>query len=210
VHLQIPVGGQSGTAYTYKGNTNPLIDYIPSVYINLHKGRKWFIQGEFQYGTPQSVNDFSFSQRTKYDTAVTTVTTTTDQLEKTYYHQLLLNFNYYLRPNWSIGLGGAYSRFHGAVTQEETQATNVQTGAQTIARQIKPIEGFTDSFLYKTQVHVLLQTDYQWKRFSLGLRYLKDIQPYIKYTRPDGGINTKKNQALEFVIRYRLWQSRSK
>jgi hypothetical protein len=207
VHQQIPVGGQTGTAYTYKGNTNPLIDYIPSVYINLHKGQKWFIQGEFQYGTPQSVSDFSFSQHTKYDTAATTVTTTTDQLEKTYYHQLLLNFNYYLRPNWSIGLGGAYSRFHGAVTEEEAEATNVLTGAQTFARKIKPIEGFKDSFLYKTQVHVLLQTDYQWKRFSWGLRYLKDIQPYIKYTKPNGDINTKKNQALELVIRYRLWQS---
>jgi hypothetical protein len=52
-----------------------------------------------------------------------------------------------------------------------------------------------------------LQTDYQWKRFSWGLRYLKDIQPYIKYTKPNGDINTKKNQALELVIRYRLWQS---
>jgi hypothetical protein len=83
----------------------------------------------------------------------------------------------------------------------------VQTGVQTIARQIKPVEGFKDSFLYKTQVHLLLQTEYEWKRFSFGLRYLKDLQPYIKYTKPDGDINTKKNQALEFVVRYRLWQS---
>jgi hypothetical protein len=207
VHQQIPVGGQSATAYTYAGNKNTLLDYIPSVYVRLHRGEKWFIQGEFQYGTPQSVNDFSFSQQTKYDTAATMVTTTTDQLEKTYYHQLLLNFNYYVQPNWSIGLGGAYSRFHGAVTEEEARATNVQTGVQTIARQIKPVEGFKDSFLYKTQVHLLLQTEYEWKRFSFGLRYLKDLQPYIKYTKPDGDINTKKNQALEFVVRYRLWQS---
>jgi hypothetical protein len=33
------------------------------------------------------------------------------------------------------------------------------------------------------------------------------MQPYIKYTKPDGTVDEEKNQSLQFMIRYRLWQS---
>jgi hypothetical protein len=81
------------------------------------------------------------------------------------------------------------------------------TQKYTNVKQIIPMKHFNDSFLYKTQVHVLLQADYQWKRFSFGLRYTKDVQPYIKFTNPDGTVDEKRNQALQLMVRYRIWQS---
>jgi hypothetical protein len=207
VQQQISIGGQKPTAYNYNGEKNALADYLPSVYVRLHRGQKWFIQGEFQYGAPQSVKGFSFSQQTKYDDSSKTLVTTIGHLKKTYYHQLPLSFNYFVQPNWSVGIGGVYSRFHGAVTELETVRKDISTGAATSVKQIRPVQGFTDSFLYKTQVHILFQTDYQWKRFSFGLRYTRDLQPYIKYTRPNGEINTQKNQSLQFILRLRLWDN---
>jgi hypothetical protein len=205
---QIPIAGQTAVPYSHYGRKGSLSDYVPSVYVQLQKEQKWFVQGEFRFGAAQVVKEFSYNRKTKYDTASMNLTTTTMRLKKTYYHQLPFSFNYYLKPNLSVGIGGIYSRFYGAITERETEIRNISTQTTTTLKQIIPIRRFTDSFLYKTQVHILVQANYQWRKFSVGLRYTNDIQPYIKYTKPDGTVNEEKNQSLEFVIRYRLWQSR--
>lgn len=168
---------------------------------------EWFIMGEFRFGAPQSLKEFSFSRQTKFDTSSNQLTTTTTRLKKTYYHQLPFSFNYYVKPGWSFGIGGIYSRFHGAVTEREIDNLDVQTQISTVTKQITRIQHFTDSFLYKTQLHMMLQTDVQWRKFTLGLRYAKDLQPYIRYTQPDGKINEEKNASFQLILRYRLWDS---
>jgi hypothetical protein len=135
------------------------------------------------------------------------MTVTTYRLKKTYYHQLPFSFNYYILPNLTVGIGGIYNRFYGAVTEKEVKKTDLQTQVETLSREIVNIQHFNDSFLYKTQVHALVQTENHWKRFDFGLRYTKDIQPYIKYTQPDGKIDVKKNQTFQLLVRYRIWQS---
>jgi len=204
---QIPIAGQTAVPYSYYGREGSLADYIPSVFVQLQKEKKWFVMGEFRFGAAQSVKEFPYNQNTKFDSSTLDVTMTTMRLKKTYYHQLPFSFNYYLKPNISVGLGGMYSRFHGAVTEKETNSWNTLTQTTTNSKEIIHIKHFTDSFLYKTQVHFLVQADYQWKRFSFGLRYTKDIQPYIKYTKPDGTVDEQKNQSLQLMIRYRIWQS---
>ncbi|MGZ3938570.1 MAG: hypothetical protein ACXVLT_07805 [Flavisolibacter sp.] len=203
----IPIAGQTLVPYSYYGRNGSIADYIPSVYFQLHKTGKWFIMGEFRFGAAQSVKEFSYNRKTRYDTSTMNTTVTTMRLKKTYYHQLPVSFNYYLLPNLSFGVGGMYSRFYGAVTEKETDTWNNLTQKYTNVKQIIPMKHFSDSFLYKTQVHVLLQADYQWKRFSFGLRYTRDIQPYIKYTKPDGTVDEKRNESLQLMVRYRLWQS---
>jgi hypothetical protein len=135
------------------------------------------------------------------------VTMTTMHLKKTYYHQLPFSFNYFVNRDLSVGIGGMYSRFYGAITEKETDTWNALTQTTTNFKEIIPIKHFNDSFLYKTQVHILMQADYQWKRFSFGLRYSRDLQPYIKYTKPDGTIDEEKNQSLQFILRFKVWQS---
>jgi hypothetical protein len=204
---QIPIAGQTTVPYSYYGRESSLADYIPSVFIQLQKEKKWFVMGEFRFGAAQSVKELSYNQNTKLDSSTMNVTMTTMRLKKTYYHQLPFSFNYYLKTNLSVGMGGMYSHFYGAVTEKETDTWNAQTQTNTNFKEIIHIKHFTDSFLYKTQVHFLVQADYQWKRFSFGLRYTNDIQPYIKYTKPDGTVDEEKNQSLQLMIRYKLWQS---
>jgi hypothetical protein len=205
---QIPIAGQTAVPYSHYGRKGSLSDYLPSVFVQLQKEKKWFVQAEFRYGAPQSVKEFSFNRKTKLDTFTNNITITTQRLKKTYYHQLPFSFNYYVLPNLSVGIGGVYSRFFGAVTEREITTYNTPTQTVSTVKQIVPIRHFTDSFLYKTQVHALLQADYQWRKFSVELRYMKDIQPYIKYTKPDGTVDEEKNQSLQFIVRYRLWQSK--
>jgi hypothetical protein len=107
----IPVAGQTAVPYSRYGRKGSLADYVPSVFMQLQKEKKWFIQGEFRYGAAQSVKEFSYNRKTKFDTFSKNVTVTTMRLKKTYYHQLPLSFNYYLKSNLSVGIGGMYSRF---------------------------------------------------------------------------------------------------
>ncbi|HEX6334562.1 MAG TPA: hypothetical protein VFZ78_10070 [Flavisolibacter sp.] len=205
---QLPLNGQLTVPYNYYGRKGSLYDYIPSVYMRIHYGSRWFLQGEFRFGAPQSLKEFSFSRKTVYDTAAQSIVTTTMRLKKTYYHQIPVTLNYHVLPNLSVGAGGMYSRFHGAITEQEVRTLDIQSQQEIISKKIVQIPHFTDSFLYRTQVHALLQADYHWKRFSVGLRYKMDLQPFIKYTEPNGFVNTSRNEMLEFMLRFRLWQSK--
>src|SRR4030095_9692004 len=206
---QIPIAGQAVVPYNYYGTESSLPDYLPHIFVQLQKEKRWFAEADFRFGVAQAVQEFSYSQQTTYDTASINLTVTTMRLKKTYYHELSSSFNYFLLPNLSVGAGGMYSRFHGAVTEHETNTSNILTQATNSVKQIIPVKHFTDSFLYKNQLRLLMQVGYQWRKFSFSLRYTKDIQPYIKYTRPDGTINDEKNQSLQFLLRYKLWQSRT-
>jgi hypothetical protein len=104
-----------------------------------------------------------------------------------------------------VGTGAVYNILAGAVTEQEVTSKNVQTGNESVSRSIAPVQGYKDSFLYKTTAGLLFQTDYHWKRFALGLRYTQNLEPFIKYTRPDGTILNERNRVLQAIIRFRLF-----
>ncbi len=199
----VPVGGQKAVSYGYNGIKSTFSDYIPSMYLRLERNKQWFLQGEFNYAAPQLVKEFSYNRHTKADTSGT-ITTATLRLKKTFYHEIPISFSYYIHHNWSAGIGGVYSLFRGAIAEKEIMKNNMQTQTQSVVKQIVPIAGYTDSFLYKSHMYLLLQTDYNWRRLSLGLRYTQDVQPYIRYTLPDGRIDDQKNSSLKFILRFRL------
>jgi len=205
VQQQIPVAGQQIIHFRYKGNNN-VSDYIPSIWLKLERDKKWFLQGEFIYGAPQLLKEFAYSRQTQKDSSGT-VTTNTLRLKKTFYNEIPLSFNYYLHPNLSAGIGAAYSWLHGAIAEKEVSTHNPLIPTSSVVQQIIPINGYTDSFLYRSHTYLLLQTDYQWRRLSAGLRYTKDMQSYIKYTLPDGAVASQKNWSLQFMLRFRLWKS---
>lgn len=200
----IAFSGQQYSAYNLHGKQSRLSDHIPSVYLRLQKGR-WFVQGELHYNVPQPVKPFSFSQATSYHAVNATLRTERVTLQKLYYHQLPFSVNYFVLPQLSLGVGGTYNLLAGAVTEQETSRKYVSSGSETITRQVVPVKGYTDSFLYKSTAGILLQTDYHWKRFAIGLRYTKNLQPFIRYTTPDGAVLNEKNQVLQAVLRFRLF-----
>ena len=202
----IAINGQQAVSVNYKGKKGTLSDRIPSVYIQLQKG-KWFAQAEFQYASPQPVQPFSFNQKTRYDVASVSVNTERFTIQKLYYHQLPFSVNYQPFPNWSVGAGAIYNILAGAVTEQEVQSKNLQTGAESFQQTLSPVNGYKDSFLYKTTAGILIQTDYHWKRFSLGLRYTQNVQPFMKYTRPDGQVLDEKNKVFQAILRIRLWSN---
>ncbi len=202
----IPVAGQKFPAYNMNAGKNILSDYIPSVWTRVHY-RKWFLHTEFKYAAPMLVKETAFERHTRYDKVAKDLIVNSSHLKKAYYHQLPVSLNYQIRPDWSVGLGVAFHWLHATVSEHRTTLKNQQTAAVT-ATGFTKATGFTDSFFYKNQHHITLETEYQVKRFSFGLRYSYGLQPYLTYTTPAGEVVSETLQSLNLVVRYRLWQKR--
>ena len=209
---QIPVGGQKANPYNIYGRKGSLGDYIPFLYVRLHREEKWFIDGGFRYGAPQSVKEVSYNtySSVQIDTLQgqvnITTTTSTSSLKKTFYHQVPISFNYMVRPNLSLGAGLVYSRFYGAVSEEEVRIKRNQVDSLA-SKKIVQVPSDTDSFFTKSQIQFLLQTEYQWKRLGLGLRYTKGLQPFLRYIS-NGQQKEERNQSLQVYLRFRIWKGK--
>jgi hypothetical protein len=207
---QIPFAGQKANPYDYYGRKGSLADYIPSVYLRFHQDRKWFIQSEFRYGAPQSVKEITYNSSSFSDTGNVITTTHAFQLKKTFFHQLPVSFNYFVLPNWSIGAGVMYSKFHSAVSEQTIRLRNNQLQRDSLVSQkVVYLKANPDSMSVFTnsQLHVLAETQYEWKRFSLGLRYTQGLLPFIRYQDPNGVLRKEKNRSLQAFIRFRIWKS---
>jgi hypothetical protein len=210
---QIPMNGQKATPYNIYGRKGSLADYIPSVYLRLHRPDKWFLDGGFRYGAPQAVKEVNYSTTafTVFDTSgqqtISTTTTTTSRLKKTFYHQVPFSFNYQLMPHLSIGTGLLYSRFHGAVSEVEVHKTRNQVDSL-VSKKLVQVPPKSDSFFTRSQIHLLFQTEYEWRRLGIGLRYTRGLQPFLKYTDAAGVLKQEKNTSLQLFLRFRVWNSK--
>jgi hypothetical protein len=210
-YQQIPLSGQKLTPYSASGRKGSLADYIPSVFFRINRENKWFIQAEFRYGAPQYTKEFQYLSKQSLDTInqMTVLVTTNATLKKTFYHQLPVTFNYYVRPNWSIGAGLAWNKFSSAVSDVEILKTDPNTQIDSVLitgiQKVKKDSVFSSSYF-----HAVLETQYKWKRFSFGARYMFGLQPYIKFTLPGGRQQQERNSSLQVFLRYELWRSKNK
>jgi len=211
VQQLIPIAGQKATPYNSLGRKGTLLDYIPSVYVRLNRTNKWFIQAEFKYGAPQYTKELIYSQNIVTDSLGVHSTITSQKLKKTFYHQLPLTFNYHVLSNWSIGGGVVWNKFMSAISEEEIIERNNQTQTDSVISKgvistIKNLDSAASVFS-KSYFQAVFETQYEWKRFSLGARYAFGLEPYINF--PIGGVlQHEKNSSLQIFIRYQLWRSK--
>jgi len=206
---QLPINGQKLVSYNSLGRKGTLADYIPSLYLRMYKGDKWFLQSEFRYGAPQYTKEFLYKQNIVADTQNLRTTITSNRLKKTFYHQLPLMFNYFILPNWSAGGGIAWNKFTSAVSERDVILHNNPTGTDSvISKGVLTSSKQADSNFAKSYFQGVFETQYKWKRFSFGARYSFGLQPYIKFTLPGGLQQAEKNSSLQIFARYELWRSK--
>lgn len=210
---QLPLAGQKATPYSSTGRKGSLADYIPSVYVRLNKKDQWFLQAEFRYGAPQYSKEFLYHQVSIRDTGANPrfETTTSARLKKTFYHQLPLTFNYYVLPNWSVGGGVVWNKFYAAVSDQETiKHNNVTQLDSVVFKGIVSTKKDTSGTFAGSYFQAVVETQYQWKRFSIGARYAFGLQPYIRFTLPGLGTKEEKNSSMQLFLRFELWRPRQK
>jgi hypothetical protein len=212
IQQQLPIGGQKATPYNSLGRKGSLLDYIPSVYVRLNRKDKWFIQAEFKYGAPQYTKEFLYHQEVAPDTIggpPRFETTTSNRLKKSFYHQLPFTFNYFVKPNWSVGGGLQWNKFYGAVSDREVIKHDVVTNQdQVLSKGIVVTKSDSSGSFEKSYVQGIFETQYRWKRFSFGARYTFGLQPYITITLPNQPEKKEKNSNILIFVRYELWRQK--
>ena len=213
IHQQLPVAGQQLTPYNSLGRKGSIADYIPSVYFRINKKDRWFVQAEFRYGAPQYIKEFEYRQKIVPDTGQnpTLSTVTSSKLKKTYYHQLPLTFNYIVLPNWSVGAGIQWNKFYGLVSEKAVSIRDNLSQQDTVVSKVIIRESVDSATEFKKSYLLgVIETQYQWKRFSLGARYTFGLQPYIQFTLPGGSQQNERSQSIQVFLRYQLWRSKEK
>lgn len=208
---QLPISGQKATPYNALGRKGSLLDYIPSIYVRLNKKDKWFIQAEFKYGAPQYTKEFTYYQQAISDTGSNPafVTNTSNRLKKTFYHQLPLTFNYFVKPNWPVGGGLIWNKFYGAVSDREVIKHNNFTNDDSVVfKGIVTDRNDTSNNFEKSYFQAVFETQYQWKRFSIGARYAFGLQPYIRFTLPGQPERKERNSNVNLFLRFELWRKK--
>ncbi|NII27564.1 PorT family protein [Pseudoflavitalea sp. X16] len=208
---QLPMGGQKATPYSSTGRKGSLADYIPSVFVRLNKKDKWFLQAEFKYGAPQYSKEFTYHQASIIDTGSNPryVTNSTARLKKTFYHQLPLTFNYYVSPNWSVGGGVIWNKFYAALSDQEIiKHDNTNQTNTVVFKGLVSIKEDTSGTFASSYFQAVIESQYKWKRFSIGARYAFGLQPYIRFTLPGIGTKEEKNSSMQLFLRFELWRSK--
>ena len=207
IHQQIPTAGQSFTPYNSLGRKGSLADYIPAPYIRFTKKDKWFVQAEFRYGAPVYGKSFIYDQNQSVDTFNNQVITNSLRLKKSFYHQVPVSFHFTVKEGFTIGTGLVWNRFQGAIAEQELISRNRSTGVETVLSKgiIKDssAQSFTKSFF---QAHI--ETQYQWKRLQFGARYNFGLQPFIKFSLPGLGEQSRTSNNLQVFFRYQIWRSK--
>jgi hypothetical protein len=207
---QVPLNGQSFVPYSALGRKGTLTDYIPSIYIRLNKDKKWFLQSELKYDAPQLVKEFLYSRNIDSTNPLKPITTSL-QLQKTYYHQASVSFNYFIIPNLSFGGGIIWNRFSSAISAKDVIQRDRLTGLDSVISKGVIIRSkSTDTTFVKSYFQAVAEAQYKWKKFSIGVKYAFGLQPYIKFTLPGGTRQEEKNSSLQLFIRYEVWRSKEK
>jgi hypothetical protein len=208
IYQPIPLDGESSVPYNFYGRKGTLSDYIPSAYLRLYRNDKWFVHGEFRYGAPQTVKPFEYKKEIIDSTPVMSITANF-RLKKTYYHQVPFSIHYFVLPKLSVGAGVIFNRFTGALADKDIY----RRGGGQIDTLLSSalVKEKNDTRFAANHLQWSAEINYNWKRFFIGGRFSRDINPFIKYTDPTTGAPVeKKLQALNVFLRYDLWRSKKK
>jgi hypothetical protein len=212
LYQQLPLSGQSTVPYSTSGRQHSFSDYVPSVYIRATRKNRWFIEGEFRYGAPQNNKQTRYQVKQIKDQLPLDTSNFSQYsytLKRTFYHQVPLSFNYYVLPNLSVGSGLIWNHFVSAVSQTEFVRGNEFFGIYDTTRRVTITRQTTDSSgaFKKSYLQAQFSLQYQWRRWSIGGKYILGLQPFIEYTLPGQPTRREKNQSFQLYLHFRVWSS---
>lgn len=212
LYQQLPLFGQSTVPYSTSGRQQSLSDYVPSVYVRITRNKRWFIEGEFRYGAPQNNKETRYQVKQIKDALpldTSNFSQYTYTLKRTFYHQVPLSFNYYVLPHLSVGSGLIWNRFVSAVSQTEFVRGHEFFGIYDTTRRVTISRQTADSSgaFKKSYLQAQFSLQYQWRRWSIGGKYIMGLQPFIAYTLPGQPTRQEKNQSFQLYLHFQVWSS---
>lgn len=215
--LGFPLSDQRALAYNVNARANTISDFLPAPNIQYHFSQKSYFQAEVQFASPQfiepallSVKHYELGPGNYYRFVTSSVFA-----RKLYYFNLPLEVHYSPFKNFYLGSGLQFSSLMSGVGYAEDRGSN-SMGPQSrdsvfSQRYFKFRNDTLSSRLNGNEVRVLLDANYYWKKFTVGLRYNQAVNSYINIQVNNNlPPYSERNKTLQFYLRYNIWENRKK
>lgn len=203
----LPLGNQKFFGYNFSGNRQIFTDYIPFIQLKYMSAKKWKGMLEFSFAAPQFDDGNVYYRKSTFLAASDEIKRVEYKIEKSYAHELLLGIEYKIYKGWWMGGSIGYSKLFKVLTQRSVTAYDEHNDQRSISSEIIS-SASRDSFFYSGRMTSFIQAGYEWKKWSVGLRYKADLQPYMIYTTPEGQQRKRTYSAAQLFVTYRFWKFR--
>jgi hypothetical protein len=214
------VGGQQASSWNSGGITGTLSDYIPVPMVRYYVNSRLYVQLEAQINTPQYtkknlvINEISADSNSPARFVASSVS-----INKLFYFNLPLSVHYTIAKNLDLGMGLQYSQLTNGIgvfssgynTNFNTTNGTGNTAIDSISSQTKSFKG--DSLYRELKTHEfrwLLDVNYTYQHFILGLRYNQALSKFINVQVSSTQVTQARNSSLQLYLRYILWDGRKK
>ncbi|MBO9634963.1 MAG: hypothetical protein J7578_17770 [Chitinophagaceae bacterium] len=208
--LAFPVADQKALGYNYRGGSNTVSDYIPSPHVQYHVNNRTYFQTEIQVVTPQYIRPILMYQE-KYMSNPNTWMYNSVYARKLYYFNLPVSVYHSPLPNFFLGTGLQFSSLMSGVAMYEHK--KVYGNQETILSQqfSKMNYDSLTNRMSNSELRLLLDVNYYWQRFTVGLRYNQAFGNYASFRLNNTtGYTYDKNKALFFYLRYNIWEDKKR
>ena len=169
---------------------------------------------EAQINTPQyTKKDLVIDEIPADSTSPVRFVESSVSINKLFYFNLPLSVHYTIFKNLDLGTGLQYSQLTNGIGVFNSAYTNSNNGTATdsIASQTKSFKG--DSLYRELKTHEfrwLLDVNYTYHHFILGLRYNQALSKFINVQVSSTQVTQARNSSLQLYLRYILWDGRKK
>lgn len=210
--LAFPLGDQRAMGYNLWAGHNTVSDYLPSPHAQYHLNGKTFLQTEAQLISPQFIRSTLLYQNTSPRGPGGYYTTNSIYAKKLYYFNIPVSIHHSPFPGFYMGTGIQFSSMISGVALSEERKW-YPSGGSTLLRETYS-RFRNDSLSQKingNEFRVLLDANYYFNRFTVGLRYNQALSNYISFRLSPGiPYSFEKNRALQFYLRYNLWEEKKR
>lgn len=210
-----PIGPQENANFNSSGTNGTITDYLPVPEGRYYFSRKLYVEAEMQFNTPQytSKNLLAGQQVAVNSGPFPGTTTSSVYIKKLFYFNLPLSVHYSPVKHLYLGAGLEYAKLTNGVAdfQEHQSSGNAATPANDTLVYSK-VGTFKGDSVYKKlrtqEWRVLADLNYQWKGFTLGLRYNLSLNKFINVQVSSTQVTQSRNSSLQLYLRYTIWRQR--
>ncbi|WP_315819691.1 hypothetical protein [Paraflavitalea speifideaquila] len=132
--------------------------------------------------------------------------------QKLYYFNVPVSIHHSPFPGFYMGTGIQFSSMISGVAMTEQRKWSPGGGNMLVSETFSRFKN--DSLSQKmnnSEFRVMLDANYYFNSFTVGLRYNQALSNYISFRlSPGTPYSFDKNRALQFYLRYNLWEEKKK
>jgi hypothetical protein len=208
--LAFPLGDQKMLGYNISAGPNTVSDYIPAPHVQYHFNSKSYVQTELQVMSPQYIRPVMLHHN-EYQTSVSHVSSSV-YARKLYYFNVPVSIHYSPFKHFYLGTGLQFSSLLGGVAEHEKIRTGMVSSDSIYQSSYARFGNDSiGSRLRGNEMRLMLDANYYWNRFTVGLRYNQALNNYVSL-RPSAtaSYTLDKNKALQFYMRFNLWEQKKR